>query len=118
MTNEKMEQRLAAALEKTAPDDVSGVLSRCEVRKGTVSSMKANHTIKKKWATLVAACLAVISAPDFSPASTTSVPSASPARMRLRAGNWLRRGGVPGGYSLTTTPASAMRACSGAWLGG
>ena len=60
MTNEKMEQRLASALEKTAPDDVSGVLSRCEVRKGTVSSMKANHTIKKKWATLVAACLAVI----------------------------------------------------------
>ena len=61
MTNEKMEQRLASALEKTAPDDVSGVLSRCEVRKGTVSSMKANHTIiKKKWATLVAACLTVI----------------------------------------------------------
>ena len=60
MTNEQMEQRLASALEKTAPDDVSGVLSRCEVRKGTVSSMKANHTIKKKWATLVAACLAVI----------------------------------------------------------
>ena len=60
MTNEKMEQRLASALEKTAPDDVSGVLSRCEVRKGTVSSMKANHTIKKKWATLVAACLAVL----------------------------------------------------------
>ena len=60
MTNEKMEQRLASALEKTAPDDVRGVLSRCEVRKGTVSSMKANHTIKKKWATLVAACLAVI----------------------------------------------------------
>ena len=61
MTNEKMEQRLASALEKTAPDDVRGVLSRCEVRKGTVSSMEANHTIiKKKWATLVAACLAVI----------------------------------------------------------
>ena len=60
MTNEKMEKRLASALEKTAPDDVRGVLSRCEVRKGTVSSMKANHTIKKKWATLVAACLAVI----------------------------------------------------------
>ena len=60
MTDKKMEQRLASALEKTAPDDVSGVLSRCEVRKGTVSSMKANHTIKKKWATLVAACLAVI----------------------------------------------------------
>ena len=38
MTNEKMEQRLAAALEKTAPDDVNGVLSRCEERKGTVNS--------------------------------------------------------------------------------
>ena len=44
MTNEKMEQRLAAALEKTAPDDVNGVLSRCEERKGT----------------LIAACLAVM----------------------------------------------------------
>ena len=39
MTNEKMEQRLASALEKTAPDDMSGVLSRCEARKGTVISM-------------------------------------------------------------------------------
>ena len=36
MTNEKMEQRLAAAVEKTAPNDVNGVLSRCEERKGTV----------------------------------------------------------------------------------
>ena len=33
MTNEKMEQRLAAALKKTAPDDVNGVLSHCEERK-------------------------------------------------------------------------------------
>ena len=39
MTNEKMEQRLAAALEKTAPDDAHGVLSRCEERKGTVINM-------------------------------------------------------------------------------
>ena len=36
MTNEKMEQRLAAAVEKTAPNDANGVLSRCEERKGTV----------------------------------------------------------------------------------
>ena len=36
MTNEKMERQLAVALEKTAPDDMSGVLSRCETRKGTV----------------------------------------------------------------------------------
>lgn len=60
MTNEKMEQRLAAALEKTAPDDVNGVLSRCEVRKGTVISMTTKKTANRKWATLVAACLAVM----------------------------------------------------------
>mgnify|MGYP000826845031 CR=1 FL=1 len=39
MTNEKMEQRLAAAVEKTAPNDANGVLSRCEERKGTVIPM-------------------------------------------------------------------------------
>ena len=60
MTNEKMEQRLAAALEKTVPDDVSGVLSRCEARKGTVIPMTTKKTANRKWATLVAACLAVI----------------------------------------------------------
>ena len=60
MTNEKMEQRLAAALEKTAPDDMSGVLSRCEVRKGTVIPMTTKKTVNRKWTTLVAACLAVM----------------------------------------------------------
>ena len=60
MTNEKMEQRLAAALEKTAPDDVSGVLSRCEARKGTVIPMTTKKTANRKWTTLVAACLAVM----------------------------------------------------------
>ena len=60
MTNEKMERQLAAALEKTAPDDMSGVLSRCEARKGTVISMTTKKTSNRKWATLVAACLAVI----------------------------------------------------------
>ena len=60
MTNEKMEQRLASALEKTAPDDMSGVLSRCEARKGTVIPMTTKKTANRKWATLVAACLAVI----------------------------------------------------------
>ena len=60
MTNEKMEQRLAAALEKTASDDVSGVLSRCEARKGTVISMTTKKTVNRKWTTLVAACLAVM----------------------------------------------------------
>ena len=60
MTNEKLEQRLAAALEKTAPDDVSGVLSRCEARKGTVIPMTTKKTANRKWTTLVAACLAVM----------------------------------------------------------
>ena len=60
MTNKKMEQRLASALEKTAPDDVCGVLSRCEVRKGTAINMTTKKQTKKIWPTLVAACLAVI----------------------------------------------------------
>ena len=60
MTNEKMEQRLTTALEKTAPDDVSGVLSRCEVRKGTVINMTTRKPARKKWPALVAACLAVV----------------------------------------------------------
>ena len=60
MTNEKMERQLAAALEKTAPDDMSGVLSRCETRKGTVINMSTMKTAKRKWTILVAACLAVV----------------------------------------------------------
>ena len=60
MTNEKMEQRLAAALEKTVPDDVSGVLSRCEARKGTVINMETKKTTKRRWTSLIAACLAVM----------------------------------------------------------
>lgn len=60
MTNEKMEQRLAAALEKTAPDDVNGVLSRCEKRKGTVINMTTKKTMTRKWTSLIAACLAVM----------------------------------------------------------
>ena len=60
MTNEKMEQRLASALKKTAPDDMSGVLSRCEARKGTVIPMTTKKTVNRKWTTLAAACLAVM----------------------------------------------------------
>ena len=60
MTSEKLEQRLASAVEKTAPNDVNGVLSRCEERKGTVIPMTAKKTTKRKWTTLVAACLAVM----------------------------------------------------------
>lgn len=58
MTNESLEKRLADALEKTAPKDVDGVLSRCEERKGTVLPMTTKKT-KKMGARLAAACLAV-----------------------------------------------------------
>ena len=60
MTNEKMEQGLAAALKKTAPDDVNGVLSRCEERKGTVIPMTTKKMANRKWTSLIAACLAVM----------------------------------------------------------
>jgi len=60
MTNEKMERQLAAAVEKTAPNDVDGVLSRCEERKGTVIPMTTKKTTKKRWTTLAAACLALV----------------------------------------------------------
>ena len=60
MTNEKMEQRLALAVEKTAPNDVNGVLSRCDERKGTVIPMTTKKTTKKRWTTLAAACLALV----------------------------------------------------------
>ena len=60
MTNEQMERRLASAVEKTAPDDVSGVLSRCEERKGTERLMTEKKTAMRRWTTLVAACLALM----------------------------------------------------------
>ena len=59
MTNEQMERRLAKALDKTTPDDVNGVLSRCDERKGTVILMATKKTRKKQWTTLAAACLAL-----------------------------------------------------------
>ncbi len=60
MTNDQMERRLSAALDKTAPDDVDGVLSRCTERKGTVVPMKKKNQRMKKWMQAMAACLAVL----------------------------------------------------------
>ena len=60
MTNDQMERRLSAALDKTAPDDVAGVLSRCTERKGTVVPMKKKNQRMKKWMQAMAACLAVL----------------------------------------------------------
>ena len=59
MTNEQMERRLAKALDKTTPDDVNGVLSRCDERKGTVIPMTTKKTTKRRWTTLAATCLAL-----------------------------------------------------------
>ena len=60
---------------------------------------------------------AVISAPDRSAASTTTVPSASPEMMRFRGGKAPGCGSASGGASLTTAPwpmtSVARSACSG-----
>ena len=58
MSHPDVERRLAQALEHAAPQDLDGVLSRCEKRKGTVITM----TKKKKSAALgaLAACLALL----------------------------------------------------------
>ena len=60
MTNEQMERQLAKALAKKAPDDVIGVLSRCDERKGPVFPMTKKKTTRKRWTTLAAACLALV----------------------------------------------------------
>ena len=49
MTDREIEQKLAQALEKTAPKDIQGVLSRCEERKGTVVFMKDVYK-RQMWA--------------------------------------------------------------------
>ncbi len=59
MTNQDLEWQLADAVTKTAPNDLEGVLSRCETRKGTVIPMttrKKTHVTRN----LIAACLALI----------------------------------------------------------
>ena len=61
---------------------------------------------------------AVINEPDWSAASTTSVPCASPAIKRLRLGKLDGSGGVPSRYSLTSRPRCAMRCASSRCLAG
>ena len=60
MTNPEIERRLAQALAKTAPDDVEGVLSRCEAGKGTVIAMTTKQHSRQPWRALIAACLALV----------------------------------------------------------
>jgi len=65
-----------------------------------------------------AACRAVFSAPLRSPASTTTVPQASAAMVRLRTRNRNRAGWRPGGHSLITRPPAAMSANRSTWPAG
>lgn len=64
MTDHELERRLRTALDHAAPNDLEGVLSRCETGNGTVIDMtNAVETKKKKnrWAPLAAAaCLALV----------------------------------------------------------
>lgn len=59
MTQQEFNRRLRRAVDRTAPDDVEAVLSRCETRKGTVipMTMKKNRTLVRN---LIAACLALV----------------------------------------------------------
>jgi len=54
MRNRELERRLTEALSHTAPDDLDGVLSRCETRKG------AEIPMRKRRMALAAACLALV----------------------------------------------------------
>ena len=58
MTDQELERRLAQALSHAAPDDLEGVLSRCETRKGTVIPMK-KAAPSRMLRNLIAACLAL-----------------------------------------------------------
>ena len=58
MTDQELERRLAQALSHSAPDDLEGVLSRCETRKGNVIPMKKKKIPARRW--LAAACLALV----------------------------------------------------------
>ena len=60
---------------------------------------------------------AVTSAPDHSPASTTTVIAASAAMMRFRAGNIHRHTPAPGPTSDTAAPPATMRRCRRALAG-
>ena len=59
-----------------------------------------------------AAKSAVVSEPDRSAASTTTVSAASAAMIRLRATKHQRCASAPGGISETTAPRAATAACS------
>ncbi len=85
-------------------------------RARATSSGRAGH--RHDFAPAFAGERAVISEPDLGAASTTSVPAASPAMMRLRDGKWRASGSVPGGCSAISRPCSATCSCRSACSGG
>ena len=64
MNEKELERRLEQALSHAAPDDLEGILSRCESQKGNVIPMTQNNTApkgKKRWISMaVAACLTLV----------------------------------------------------------
>ena len=65
MNDKELERRLEQALSHAAPNDLEGILARCETQKGNVIPMteknSSKSTGKKRWAPLaVAACLALV----------------------------------------------------------
>ncbi len=60
MNNREVEKKLADAIEKTAPNDINGVLSRISDEKGTVLEvMKTKNNTKRYLKGALAACLAL-----------------------------------------------------------
>lgn len=66
MNDKELERRLEQAVSHAAPNDLEGILARCETQKGIVIPMteknsSKQNTSKKKWMSLaVAACLALV----------------------------------------------------------
>ena len=71
-----------------------------------LSTRAGSAKTSRLWSSV--AILAVMSAPDFLPASMTSTPSESPEMMRFLAGKFEASGGVSMGSAETTAP----RSCS------
>ena len=98
------EDTAVAGRAKPAPERTR--FSPTVIRGDFKTALPGTAITSRPWAAAVAA---VLRAPLRRPASTTTTPSLNPEISRFRTRNRCRAGGVPGGYSLTTAPVSAMR---------